>query len=98
MNQVLEKMKFSILIMVFAITLFITSLFRPNINYVDQETLAKEVVGVGEIKSAKIIQERELHGFFKGEKDFYERVKKLGIGEVVINRISKQYNLGRWCF
>lgn len=89
----LEKMKFSILLCLFAITLFVSSLFKPNLNYIDAQTLADNIVGVGEIKSTRIIKERDEHGFFLGEKDFANRVKDLGIGEVVLNRITKKYRL-----
>lgn len=92
-KQIFEKMKFNVLIGVFVITIFVSQLFKPSINYVDAQTLAKDITGVGKIKSEKIIAEREAYGFFKGEKDFYERTKKLGIGEVSFNRIKKAYKL-----
>lgn len=87
----LEKMKFSILLSLFVVTFGVSTLFKPNLNYIDAQTLAEDIVGVGELKSAKIIKERQEHGFFLGEKDFTNRVKDLGIGEVVMNRITKKY-------
>ena len=90
-DDILSRMKFSVVIVIFAITLFVSSLFKPSINYIDAQTLAKDIVGVGQIKSERIINEREQFGFFKGEEDFYNRTRKLGIGEVVFNRIKKQY-------
>lgn len=90
-KQKIEKMQFPILIMVFVMTLSVSSLFKPSINKIDATRLAKDVYGVGDIKSTKIIQERNLNGDFKNEKDFYHRTKKLGIGEVVFNRINKKY-------
>lgn len=92
-QNLIEKMKFPILISVFAVTILVANLFRPSINYVDSQTLAKNIVGVGQKKSERIIDERNKYGFFKGEKDFQDRVKKLGIGEVSFNRIRKAYRL-----
>lgn len=87
----LEKMKFSVLLFLFVFVLGVTSFFRPNLNYVDAKTLADNIVGVGAVKSEKIVKEREENGFFTGEKDFTNRMKKLGVGEVVASRITKKY-------
>lgn len=92
-DDILSRMKFSIIIVIFGITLCVSSLFKPSINYIDAQTLSKDITGVGDVKSEKIINERDRFGFFKGEEDFYKRTKKLGIGEVVFNRIKKQYRL-----
>lgn len=92
-KQIFEKMKFNVLIGVFVATIFVSQMFKPSINYVDAQTLAKDIVGIGKIKSEKIVAERENYGFFKGEKDFYDRTKKLGIGNVSFNRIKKEYKL-----
>lgn len=89
-NQILEKMKFSVLLIVFVVTLVIGNIFRPNINDVRDVKLANDIVGVGKIKSEKIVAERELHGDFKDEKDFRDRTKDY-IGDVVFNRITKTY-------
>lgn len=92
-EDILNRMKFSLIIVIFGITIFVSLLFKPSINYIDAQTLAKDIVGVGEIKSEKIINERDKFGFFKGEEDFYNRTRELGIGEVVFNKIKKQYRL-----
>lgn len=92
-RKILNKIQFPILVCVFALTLAVSTMFKKSINYIDAQTLAKDIYGVGKIKSERIVRERELNGVFLGEKDFYNRTKKLGIGEVVFNRIKKEYNL-----
>lgn len=92
-DDILNRMKFSIVITIFGITLFVSSFFKPSINHIDAQTLADNIVGVGKIKSERIVNEREEFGMFKGEEDFYNRTRKLGIGDVVFNRIKKQYRL-----
>ena len=92
-KKILNKIQFPILVCVFVLTLTVSTMFKKSINHIDAQTLAKDISGVGKIKSERIVRERELNGFFLGEKDFYDRTKKLGIGEVVFNRIKKEYNL-----
>ncbi len=87
-----NKIEFPILICIFVMTLGISSLFRTSINEVDANTLAKDISGIGEVKSAIIIKERDLNGKYTNFKDFVDRTKKYGgIGEVVINRVNKKY-------
>lgn len=92
MKKSMSKIEFPVLIVAFIITLCVSTMIRPSINKVDAITLDKKIVGVGKIKSHRIIQERELNGDFKNQKDFCERVGKLGVGEVVLTRITKEYN------
>lgn len=87
----LEKIKFSIVLVLFAITLGVSSLFKPSLNEIDAQTLANDIAGVGKVKSEKIIKDREENGIYLGQKDFENRAKSLGIGEVVIGRISRKY-------
>lgn len=91
MKKRISKMEFPVLVVIFVMTISFSSLFKDSINHVDALTLAKDISGVGTIKSNKIIQEREQNGHYKDEKDFYHRTKKFGIGEVVYNRINKKY-------
>lgn len=91
MRKKISKMEFPVLIIIFVMTLSFSNLFKSSINHIDAPTLAKDIYGVGLIKSHRIIKEREQNGHYKDEKDFYHRTKKLGIGEVVYNRINKKY-------
>lgn len=87
----MPKMKLPVVMFIFGLTLSVTHWLKPSINDIDAETLANEVIGIGYAKSQKIINERDKNGEFENKQDFYKRVKKLGIGEVVYNRINKQY-------
>lgn len=90
-QKVLNKMKFTLLIGVFALTNFMADLVRPSLNHTTATELHTRIVGIGKVKSQKIIHERHTNGFFVTSKDFRDRMKSLGIGEVVIARIEKTY-------
>ena len=89
--KTIPKMKLPIVIIMFSLTLLINYISKPSINVVDADTLATEIVGIGKVKSTRIIEERERNGEFESKQDFYIRTKNLGIGEVVFNRIGKIY-------
>lgn len=65
---------------------------KPSINHVSAYRIDKEVRGVGEIKSNKIIKERETNGYYKNIQDFNERTKDF-VGETVQTRIVRAYKI-----
>lgn len=87
----LSKIKFTLMVCVFVLTNFMADLVRPSINNISASELDTRIVGIGKIKSEKIINERNKHGFFVDSKDFRQRMKSIGIGEVVLTRIEKSY-------
>lgn len=93
-KNVISKIKLSVCVCLFFITITISNFLKPNINYINGDRIAKDITGVGKIKSEKIINEKEVNGFYKNEKDFYSRMKDLGIGEITYNRIKKTYRFG----
>lgn len=85
------KIKFPLILIVFFFTIMFSNLFKTSINEVDRIALANDIQGIGKIKAEKIIKERELHGNFKNEKDFYERTKNI-LGDTTFTRVKKTYS------
>lgn len=82
---------------VFAVLLMIAVLisnFKPNINYLTEEQIARDIVGVGPVKSHAIVMEREKGGVFKDVDDFKSRVKSYGVGRIVVNKGVNKYKIG----
>lgn len=87
-----EKLRLSLFMLLFFITIAVSNLFKTSINEVDRLTLDTKIKGVGKIKSEKIIKERGLNGNYLNKEDFKERTKGF-VGDKVRNRIEKTYNI-----
>ena len=83
-----EKLRLSLFIVLFVITIGISNIFKTSINEVDKLALDIQIRGVGKIKSEKIIKERDMNGYYKDKQDFENRTRNF-LGEKVINRIEK---------
>lgn len=87
-----EKLRLSLFIVLFVITIGISNIFKTSINEVDKLALDTQIRGVGKIKSEKIIKERDMNGYYKDKQDFENRTKNF-LGEKVTNRIEKTYKM-----
>lgn len=87
-----EKLRLSLFIVLFVITIGISNIFKTSINEVDKLALDIQIRGVGKIKSEKIIKERDMNGYYKDKQDFENRTRNF-LGEKVINRIEKTYKM-----
>lgn len=90
---IVEKIKPQVFMVLFAIALFISS-FRPNINYLTAEQIARDIAGIGPIKSQAIVMERTKGGVFKNADEFSARVKPYGVGKIVVEKAVKKYRIG----
>lgn len=93
-KTVVDKIKISLFMLVFFLALMLSN-NKPNLNYISKEQIAKEIRGIGAVKSSHIVTEKE-NGLFKNKKDFYDRIVMNGkykIGDVVFERITKTYNI-----
>lgn len=87
-----ERLRLSLFILLFVITIGISNMFKTSINEVDKLTLDTQIKGIGDIKSSKIIKERDTNGNYKNKKDFENRTHNF-LGEIVTNRIEKTYKM-----
>lgn len=90
--RIQERLRLSLFILLFVITIGISNIFKPSINTIDKLALDTQIKGVGKIKASKIIEERNMNGNYKSKEDFENRTKDF-LGETVINRIEKTYKM-----
>lgn len=87
-----ERLRLSLFILLFVITIGISNMFKTSINEVDRVALDTQIKGIGKIKANKIVGEREINGNYKDKEDFENRTKEF-LGEIVTNRIEKTYKI-----
>ena len=86
-KNIAGKIRFPVLICIFVMTVSVSSLFKNTPN---NDVLAKNVY---KIESEKMIKKEKSNINKCKEKDSYNKAKKLGMGEVVLNKIKKQDSL-----
>lgn len=90
--HVQERLRLSLFILLFVLTIGVSNMFKTSINDVDRLTLDNDIRGVGRIKADKIVSERELNGVYLDKEDFENRTGDF-LGSKVTNRIEKTYRM-----
>ena len=91
-QEITEKLRLSLFMTLFTITILISNIFKTSINDVDRVALDIQIRGIGKIKADKIVSEREQNGNYLNKEDFKERTENF-LGDTVRNRIEKTYKM-----
>lgn len=92
----MNKLKLSVLSVVFVLSLFFSQITKKNLNTITYHELVSEIKGVGNVKATHILSERDVNGYFKNKEDFKVRVvlnDKYKVGETVYDRIINTYSI-----
>ena len=66
----------------------------PSLNSADADTIARSVYGVGPVRAAALVAERERGGEYRDWQDVGERMAGLDVGPVLIENMRRTMRLG----